>query len=443
MGTALFTGVTALLAHQRRLDVVANNIANVNTVGYRGSRVIFQDLLSQTIEGGSPAVNGFGGTDPKQIGLGVEVGSIAVNQGQGSLFTTGVSSDLAIEGNGFFVLTDGVFKYYTRDGSFGRNADGVLVDPASGMRVQGYQADANGNIDTNNPITDIVIQVGTTAIVQATQNANMIGNLDSNAAEGAVVERAFRVYDSLGTARDIKLTFTKRAQVTDGGTAYNAWLWKAEFGAGNDVTNVNSGESGVILFDTSGVFHDEGSIDNGATDTFKPRSTLASQNEVSIPASLITGGALPVTPFEFNIGFGDVTNLGATSDVSLNTQDGFPRGLLADFAVGGNGVITGSFTNGLTQVIGQIALANFGNVGGLSRSGSNMFLETPSSGVAQIGLASTGGRGSISGGSLEGSNVDLGTEFSNLIVTERGFQANARIITAADTLLQEAVNLVR
>jgi flagellar hook protein FlgE len=441
MGTAIYTGVTGLLAHQRRLDVVANNIANVNTVGYRGSSVTFSDLLSQTLEGGSPAVNGFGGTNPSQVGLGVGVASISIDQNEGSLTTTGVASDLAIEGNGFFILTDGTTSTYTRDGTFGRNANGVLIDPATGMRVQGYQADANGVIDINTSISDIVIPEGTSSIVAATKNATLAGSLNSEAADGETVVRTFRVYDSLGTARDVDVTFTKTTQVTVDGTAYNAWLWRAEY-SGTDVTNVNSGESGIILFDNSGVFHAEGSL-NTATNTFTARESLASQNEISIPASALTGNTLPVTPFEFNVDFSAVTDLATASDVSLNAQDGFPRGVLADFSVGTNGTITGVFTNGLTRVIGQIALANFGNVGGLSRAGNNMFLETPSSGPAQVGPANSGGRGTVNGGVLEGSNVDLSTEFSNLIITQRGFQANARTITAADTLLQETVNLVR
>ena len=441
MGTALYTAVTGLLAHQTRLDVVANNIANVNTVGFRGSTITFQDLLSQTIEGGSPAVGNFGGTDPTQVGLGVAVGSISMNQTEGSFLTTGVSSDLAIDGNGFFILTNGTTAYYTRDGSFGRNANGVIIDPATGLRVQGYQANANGVIDTNSQISDITIPIGTSSIVKATENAEMTGNLNAEAAEGATVERTIRVYDSLGTARDIQVTFTKIAQVTDGGTAYNAWTWKAEYN-GTDVTNVNSGESGAVLFDSSGLFHAEGSLDT-TTNTFAARASLSSQNEISLPASVFTSSTLPVTPFEFSVDLSSVTDLSAMSDVSLNTQDGYELGTLEDFSVGTNGVITGSFSNGLTRVLGQIALANFSDVGGLSRSGSNMFVETASSGSALVGLPSTGGLGSISGGTLEGSNVDLSTEFSNLIITQRGFQANARTITAADTLLQETVNLVR
>ena len=441
MGTALFTGVTGLSAHQSRMDVVANNIANVSTVGYRGSRADFQDVLSQTLEAGSGASGDYGGSDPMQIGLGVTLGGITVNQTQGSVITTGVASDLMIDGNGFFVLSDGNKNLYTRDGSFDRNTAGVLIDPASGLKVQGWQADADGNIDTNLPVSDVVIPEGTASIVKATQNANLVGNLDSSADAGTTVVRTFRVYDSLGTARDVQVTFTKRAQVTDGGTAYNAWTWKAEYGTGNDVTSVTSGESGVLLFDTNGVFHAEGSL--SAADAFTARASLSSQNEVSIPSTLLTGGSLPSTPFEFSVDFSKLTSLAADSDASLNDQDGYARGVLQDFSVGTDGVVTGEFSNGLTKVIGQVALATFGNVGGLSRNGDNAFVETASSGPAQIGAAKTGGRGAINGGELEGSNVDLATEFSNMIVTQRGYQANARMITAADTLIQETVNLVR
>ena len=443
MGTAIYTGVSGLLAHQRRMDVVANNIANVNTVGFRGSNVEFQDIMSQTLEGGSAPNGNFAGTNPLQVGLGVDVGSISINPNEGSIQDTGVVTDLAIQGNGLFVLSDGATNFYTRDGSFGRNANGVLIDPATGLKVVGYSANASGVVNTNAAPGDITIPIGTSSIVSATKNAVLAGNLDSNAANGTVVQRTMRVYDSLGTARDVQVTFTKRAQVTDGGTPYNAWLWSAEYGTGNNVTNVPAGESGVVLFDANGAFHAEGSIDNGATDTFKARSTLPSPNAISIPATLLTGGSVPVTPVEFKTDFSKVTDLSASSDISLNTQDGLAPGVMNDFTIAADGTISGVYSNGLTQVVGQIALANFANIGGLARNGSNMFVETPASGVPQIGVPKTGGRGSVAGGELEGSNVDLSTEFSNMIVTERGYQANSRTITVADTLLQEAVNLVR
>jgi len=440
MGNAIFTGVTGLLAHQRRMDVVANNIANVNTIGYRSSRVLFQDLFSQTLNGGTPPTATSGGTNGSQVGLGVSVGAIEVNYGQGSLFSTGVSSDLAIQGSGFFVLSNGTTRFYTRDGTFALNSQGVLVDPSTGLRVSGYMADAFGNINTQADPTDITIPVGTSAIVRATSNFVLAGNLDSDADAGTTVERTVRIYDSLGTARDVTLTFTKRAQVTDGGTPYNAWTWSADY-EGTDVTNVPAGQTGVLLFDDNGVFHAEGAI-TGA-DVFTARASLPSQRQISIPASALPGTALPDTPFETSFDLSAVTNTSALSDMNMTNQDGFPRGTLEGFSIGSNGIVSGMFTNGMTQVIGQVAVATFGNVRGLSRSGQNLFTETPASGVAQIGAANTGGRGTVSGGVLEGSNVDLGTEFSNLIITQRGYQANARTITTADTMMQEAVNLVR
>ncbi len=437
MGTAIYTGVTGLLAHQRRLDVVASNIANVNTTGYKGSRVLFQDLFSQTLEGGSAPVDNFGGSNPVQVGLGVQVGSIDVDHTQGSLITTGVASDLAIQGTGFFVLSDGSANYYTRDGSFSLNADGVLIDSASGLRVQGYMADSSGVIDVNAVLQDLTIPVGATAIVRATENVTLVGNLSSDAEVGDTVERDIRVYDSLGTARDITITYTKASQVTIGATSYNAWDWEAEYT--NEDGTTNTVGSGTIAFDGDGVVVAEGTVSGGV---LTPRADT--DPEISISLADFGGlDSFPDTPFEFDLDFSQVTELSADSDVTVSNQDGFPRGTLESFNIGGDGTINGVFTNGLTKTIGQVALATFSNLGGLLRTGDNVFLETQSSGTAQVGLPDSGGRGSVSGGVLEGSNVDLGTEFTNMIVTQRGFQANARTITASDTLLQETVNLVR
>lgn len=440
MGSAMFTGVTGLLAHQRRMDVVASNIANVNTTGYRGSRVLFQDLFSQTLQGGSGPVGDFGGINPMQVGLGVGIGGIDIDFGQGALFSTGVASDLAIQGDGFFILGMGGENFYTRDGTFALNSLGQMVDPATGMHVRGYMADVDGTIPPESELTDLSIPIGSAAIVRATEMATLTGNLDSSSSVGTVIERTIRVYDSLGTARDVTVTFTQRDQIDDGGTLYNAWEWSASYD-GSDVTNVPAGEVGVLLFDGNGAFHADGSYDAGTT-VFTARSALPSPDHISI-ASVGAGGAQPVLPFEFSLDFTYITDLDQISDVTVTNQDGFPRGTLQAFSIGGNGLITGSFSNGLTQVLGQIALASFSNVGGLTRIGDNMFSESNASGLPQIGNPKTGGRGSVSGGVLEGSNIDLGSEFSNMIVTQRGFQANARVITAADTLLQEAVNLVR
>ena len=419
MGMAMLTAVTGLQSHQRRLDVIANNIANVNTVGYRSSRVLFQDLFSQLLRGGSAPVGNFGGSNPQQVGLGVRIASIDVNHQQGSLLSTGVSSDLAIQGNGFFVLSDGQKTAFTRDGSFDLNSNGLLIDPATGMRVQGYIADDTGVVNTNQPPQDISIPIGSAGIVRSTTNVYLIGNLNANAPTSptpTTVTRTVEVYDSLGTAREVTLTFTKQA------TPANQWTWEALYDG-------NSVGTGTLAFSTSGT------LPSGTTGT------------VTIPAALMnTTGSQP-NDLTFNLDFTEITQLATDSttgsDVTVRSQDGFPRGVLESFNIGSNGEIVGVFSNGLTRVFAQVALATFSNVGGLVRDGNNMFLETPASGVAQVGPPRSGSRGTVSGGVLESSNVDLGTEFSSLIVTQRGFQANARTITAADTLLQETVNLGR
>lgn len=430
MGRALFTAVTGLKAQQTKLDVVANNIANVNTTGYRSSRILFQDLFSQTLSGPSAPAGATGGTNPRQIGLGVQVGSIDVNHSQGSLVTTGINSDLAIQGNGFFVLSDGVTNVYSRDGSFTVNSVGTLTDPATGMRVQGFTADSTGAIDAENTVPgDITIPLGQAGIANATTEAQLVGNLNAQTDENEMVVRNIAVFDSLGTERNIALTFTKTGNA-------NEWAWEATHDNG---TTINTVGSGTITFT------EEGNVAAGSE-----------TGMISVSSADLGGEpTMPVDPLAITVDFSEITQLSppldpgadpasqAPSDITLNSQDGFPLGVLQSFSIGDNGQVVGVFTNDRTRVIAQVALASFANVGGLSRDGDNAFRPSPASGQPQIGLPGTGGRGTVSGGVLESSNTDLGTEFSELILAQRAFQANSRTITAADTLLQEAVNLVR
>ncbi len=448
MGTAIFTGVTGLQAFQRKLDVIANNIANVNTTAFKGARASFGDLFSQTLEGASAPTGNFGGTNPSQVGLGVKLASIDINQSQGSLLQTGVSSDLAIQGAGFFVLSDGVGQVFSRDGSFSLNANGELVHTATGLFVQGFPA-VDGVVDPQAVVANLVVPLGGQAIVQATTNSALAGNLTAEATEGdalaippvpaTTVTRTIRVFDSLGTPRDILLTFTKIPQVDVSGTLFNAWSFDATY---DSTSAVNAGTSGgtraVLLFNTDGSLSQYG-FDDGAG-VFA--GTLAAGEPVLSVAN-ITGETLPVLPFDFNVDFANVSHLSGQSELSNPNQDGFPLGVLEAFNIGQGGIVNGIFSNGLSRVLGQVALASFANPGGLERLGDNLFRTSTSTGLAQIGVSDSGGRGSINGGVLEGSNVDLGTEFSNMIITQRGFQANARTITTADTLLGEAVNLVR
>lgn len=430
MGTALFTGVTGLKAQQRKLDVVANNIANVNTTGYRGARVLFQDLFSQTLRGGSAPLGGFGGANPQQVGLGVQLASIDVDHGQGSLVTTGVPTDLAIQGNGFFVLNNGQGNIYTRDGSFLLNANGLLIDPGTGLRVQGYLADENGVItDTGSP-QDISIPLGGIGIVQTTTSGTMIGNLnptiDSTVTLPKTVTRSVTVFDSLGTERSVTLTFVK-SQTND-----NEWTVTAGINGNTNNVNIDGALGGqTVTFDSTGA------LTTPADRVF----------DINVPAALLNSNNTAPDAMNFTLDFSKVTQLAngslVESDISLQNQNGFGLGSLESVNIGTNGDINGVFSNGLTRTIARVALATFANVGGLERAGNNSFRETPASGAAQVGVPSTGGRGSAVGGVLESSNVDLGAQFSELIITQRGFQANARTITAADTLLQETVNLVR
>jgi len=429
MGRALFTAVTGLRAQQTKLDVVANNIANVNTTGYRSSRVLFQDLFSQTLSGGSAPTEANGGVNPRQIGLGVQIGTIDVNHGQGSLVTTGVNSDLAIQGNGFFVLSDGITNVYTRDGSFSVNSFGDLLDPATGLRVQGYTADASGVIDAVNGVPgNIRIPLGASGIASATTEVELVGNLNSNTDAGQSVVRNVEIFDSLGIARSIEFTFTKSP-------IGNEWDWVASYSGNGPAINAGAG---TLDFDGNG---------NAIAATATGMLNLA-------PGQLETEPPLP-NALAATVDFSDVTQLAPPvdpaadpaaqppSDISLRGQNGFPLGVLQSFNIGGNGQVIGVFSNDRTQVLAQVALASFANVGGLDRVGNNAFRQSPASGLANVGAPGTGGRGTVSGGVLESSNTDLGTEFSELIITQRAFQANARTITAADTLLQEAVNLVR
>lgn len=357
MGIALFTGVSGLRAQQLKLDVVANNIANVNTIGYRGARVIFQDLFSQTLAGGAAPVDNFGGTNPTQVGLGVQIGSVDVNQDQGSLITTGKASDLAIQGNGFFVLNNGTRTNYTRDGSFSINANGVMYDPATGYKVQGYLAADDGSFPSGALPTDIQIPVGATGIVRATSVANFIGNLnpsaDPNTPGPREVNRTVEFFDSQGSSRLVSLKFTQQT------TPSNSWKWDATFDNGTTVEPVGTG---TLQFNPDG--------------TLDPTTALGA---ISITAAQMGNPINSPETLNVNVDFTKVTQLAngddLSSDITLRNQDGFQRGVLESFNISANGDINGVFTNGLTRTLAKVAVASFANVAGLLRDGQNAFTE--------------------------------------------------------------------
>jgi flagellar hook protein FlgE len=408
----MFSAISGLRGHQIMMDVIGNNIANVNTVGFKSGRVNFQDILSQTLHGATAPQGGLGSINPAQIGLGMTVAGIDVLQTQGNLQSTGKTTDMAIQGDGFFVESDGAGTYYTRDGAFDIALDGSLANPASGMKVQGWQADAAGKIDITQPISNLVIPIGQRTTALATSNVTLSGNLDAGAAVGTSVPTTMTVFDSLGIAHSVKVTFTK--------TAANQWDWAATkdaADAGITITPAAGVNQGTLTYSSGGVFS-------------------ASTGTLSFA---FPDGATSTTPA---ISLAQMTQFSGTSQPSGQT-DGFTSGTLVTFAVGNAGELSGVYSNGQTQVLGQIALANFLNSAGLLRAGQNNFAATSASGAANIGTAATGGRGSVTTGALEMSNVDLATQFTGMITAERGFQANSRVITTSDEMLQELVNLKR
>lgn len=412
MMRSMYAGVSGLRNHQIRMDVIGNNIANVNTVGFKTSRVTFRELFSQTMRSASALGDGRGGTNPMQVGLGMTLGSIDEIHERGNVQYTGINTDMAIQGDGFFILKDGNNTLYSRVGTFDIDSNGNLVDKANGLRVQGWQANADGTFGTRDSttLTDIRIPLGSQISPMATENLELVVNLDSRLDIGDtfVVEAA--AYDSLGNLHTILITFEK--------TAVNQWDWTAQWldpdGNLQDVTPA----SPQITFQTNG------QIDTGASATIQ--FTLPGAAQVSV-----------------DLDMSGITQFAAKSDVGHIFWDGYATGSLERFTVDQSGVITGVFSNGITMNLAQVALASFANPAGLLNEGENLYTVTNNSGAPHVGEPGTGHRGRLAPGSLEMSNVDLAQEFTDMIVTQRGFQANSRIITTSDEMLHELVNLKR
>ncbi len=406
---SMFTSIGSLTLHQSYMDVVANNLANVNTTGYKSSRVTFQDQISQLLAAGAAPSANVGGINPTQIGLGVRLGSITTGFTQGALQSTSRPSDIAIQGDGFFIYSDNTTQYYSRDGALDMDADGVLVNTSTGLRIQGWQAQtisgSTGVIDTGLPIGEITIPVNST-LARATTNATLRGNLDSTLPLGNTFTATAGIYDSLGVLHPVSVVYTH--------TANDTWTWAAS--AGSPAASVGGG---TVTFNTSGQY-------TGGSGT------------ITIPG---TGGAAATTA---TLDMSSLTQLATANDVALSNQDGLAAGSLSGFSVVTNtGEIYGLYSNGLQERLGQIAMANFINPSGLEHAGQNLFITGLNSGAPQVGTANSGGRGTLVSGYLEASNVDMAQEFTNMILAQRGFQASSRVITTSDEMLQELVNLKR
>jgi len=392
---SLYSGISGLRAHQTMLDVTGNNIANVNTTAFKGSATQFQDTLSQLTQGAGGPGTTTGGTNPAQVGLGVQVAGIATNFAQGSSQATGKASDMLISGDGFFLTQQGGETVYTRAGSFDFDSAGRLVTP-SGAIVQGWGA-VDGVVNEGGAVGDLSLPVNAVIPGTATKAIAMTGTLPSDAVGGTALLRDVKVYDASGAARTLSLTFTKAAN-----------------GTGWDVSGIDGGAPV-----TTSLGFTDGRVVSGGTLV------------IGDPAA----GGVTV----------DLTTLRAMAgiDTVKATPNGSAPGTLESYSFGKDGTLVGLFSNGEQKALGRIALATFTNPGGLEKTGENGYRATFNSGTAELGAPGSTGLGSLTGGALEMSNVDLSQEFTNLIVAQRGFQANARIITTSDEVLQELTNLKR
>ncbi len=408
MSRSLFSAVSGLTNHQVWLDVIGNNIANANTPGFKGSSVVFQDILSQTRSAGSAPGTNTGGINPIQIGLGVTVGSITPSFIQGSIQTTNRNTDMAIQGDGFFVVANGQNLYYTRAGAFTLDANGDLVEQSTGYKVQG----ASG---------DIRIALGQQGAATATTTAQLKGNLDFSVPDGTSYDATITVEDSVGATHALVITFTKNFAASPG-----QWDWVAST-TDASISTITSG-TGSIVFDDTGA--------------------IASGDSQALDIDFVTGTGV-ASPQTVTLDFGSPTNntpmtgLASPSSVSLSKEDGLVSGTLQSFVVGSDGTVTGYYSNGTAQDLGQVQLATFNNPSGLLQFGQNHYQQSAASGVPSTGSPGVAGRGLLTPGALEASNVDLAKEFTSMILAQTGFQANARTIQASDQLLKELVNLTR
>ncbi len=409
---SMSSAISGMRNHQLMLDVVSSDISNVSTIGFKSSNILFSDVLSQTLQAGDPQ-GVVAGTNPAQVGLGSRLAGTAQNFAQGALQRTGRTTDLAIEGDGFFIVNNANAQLYTRNGSFSFDAQGNL-STADGWYVMGWQADPDGLIDPTGPLTRLRVPIGSAMAPVQTTEVSVSGNLNAASAIGTRVSNSVAAYNAQGAEVVLNVSYTK--------TAANQWTVSATHG--DPATQVTLTDN-VLTFDITGEL------------------TIPVDRNINIAAGQIPGITEPMT---IEMGAATtpnrVTQYGSQTNVSVIGQNGSFAGALQSFNVSNGGSIMGVYSNGKSVQVGQVAISVFTNPQGLERVAGG-WRETGNSGLPQIGQAASFGRGKISAGTLELSNVDLAEEFSRLVVAQRGFQGNARVITASDEILQEVVRLGR
>lgn len=458
MMRSMYSAVSGLRIHQGKMDTIGNNIANVNTVGFKKGQVTFQEVFSQVVRGASAPTGGKGGTNPQQIGMGAALGSISTIHTKGPGQRTDNPTDLMIDGEGFFVVSDDVNfnnRYYTRAGNFTLDRDGNLVT-ADGFKVLGYGADSDGNILTD--VTNIRINRSATKAPTATELICFEGNLNSNTElidpadpnkKGHLIDTEIK--DSLGNS--YKITFELK-KVTESQADGNGWEMVVkritDQGTKNYVEYPDNVLDALSLkFNSDGKLTTVGDADGEIANVKLDLSGIAfthNKDDVELPTAVTPSGTFKEIKLfdpDDDSTFKDLTQYANEMDVKPKAKNGNTSGTLEGFFIDDKGIITGTFTNGERKALGQIMLAKFDNPMGLQKLGSNFFGDTRNSGEPQFGGAGVSGFGAISPGNLEMSNVDISLEFTEMITTQRGFQANSRIITTTDEMLQELVNMKR
>ncbi len=404
--------LSGLDADSTALNTIGNNLANLNTVAYKGQNTSFEDLFYQQI-GQS------GSGNPIQAGSGTKVGATTTDFSEGTLLpdANGNTSDMALDGNGFFLVEQNGQQSLTRAGNFTVANNGSLTTQ-DGQHVLGYPA-VGGVVNTNTNPQAITLPVGSTEGAQATENISITANLNSGATVGTTFTSPVTVFDSLGQSHQVTVTYDK--------TGTNTWNYAVSLPPG-DSTGTPLNNTGTLTFDTNGNL----------------TSPTGSVTGISFPT--MADGASDLT-FNWNLnGSGSsptITQLASANSNGANNQDGFTSGNYTGFTVDPSGVIQAQFSNGNKETIGQVAVATVTNLQGLVAVGGNNFQTTAASGQAVAGVAGTGGRGTVDDSALEQSNINISTEFSNLIVAQRAFEANSKTVTTFDTISQDVIGMIR
>jgi flagellar hook protein FlgE len=420
MYSGFSTALSALTADTTAINVVGNNLANLNTTGFKASEIDFSTLMAQSLGVGSS--NG-------QVGMGVAQVDAVQNFTQGSMTNTNGPLDCALQGSGFFVVTDSSNnQLYTRDGSFQLDASGNLLT-ATGQNVQGWTA-VDGVVDTNGAIGNITVPVGSVVPPVATANMSMDINLNSQAVTGAAsgtFTAPIQVYDSQGTAHTLSVTFTQSAANNWG---YTVTIPATDVGQTGDPVSL---ATGTLTFDGNGNLSSPAAATPPAPNTpvAITTSSLTDQATLNVNWNLFNSAGTPT-----------ITQYAQTSAMSNPTQDGNAPGQVSNVAIQNGGLMVATYTNGQQMTLGQLAVASIANPTSLLQVGDNNLQASAATAQAALGAAGAGGRGTIVGGSLEASTTDMASQFTQLLTFERSYQAASRVISTDDQLLQETVNLI-